>query len=46
LVNQRLSYVEATRRRYREFWTAHVQTGTDDSGSGSLPSIRQSPHQP
>jgi hypothetical protein len=46
LVTQRLSYVEATRSSYREFWAAHVQSRQDDSGSDSPPSIHQFPHQP
>lgn len=30
LVSQRLPYVVATRERYREFWTANVESGAAD----------------
>jgi len=33
LVAQRLSYVEATRQSYREFWSANVQSRSSDSGT-------------
>lgn len=36
LVAQRLSYVEATRRSYRDFWTANVQPKPEDSAERGI----------
>jgi hypothetical protein len=36
LVAQRLHYVEATRQRYREFWTANVAVGPSHNLPGSV----------
>jgi hypothetical protein len=40
LVAQRLSYVEAIRRSYREFWIANVAPGPNDSDSDRSPPNR------